>query len=196
MQRHGLRERKMRYRHITLIAVVAISSLILAACGSDSVDVATLRTAQDTQAETPNADADLILDDEAKMMAFTECLRDQGIEVMDPVVDADGNIQKPEFADSVGAKGDDFSAAWEACAEHLEGFTFERKRVDASEQVDRYVALAACLRDKGYDIDDPTAATLDEWERSFKEAISWDDPADVADYEECSGETLGGNGGK
>ncbi len=191
----------MRYRQIMFIAVgvigAAISSVVLAACGSDSNDVATLRTTQDTQAEAPNSDdADGTLDDEAMMMALTECLRDQGIDMLDPVVDAEGNVGKPVVAEDIDAKGEDFGAAWEACAGHFEGFTFEKERVDMSEQIDAWVALATCLREKGYDVDDPTVGTLDQWGSDFKAAINWDDSADVADYEECSGETVGGVGGK
>jgi len=175
-----------------LILVAAIG-LVLVACGSDSNDVATLKTTDNTPVETSNADAaDPALDNEAMMMAFTECLRDQGIDVLDPVVDADGNVDKPELAEGVEWDKETMGAAWEACEHHLEGFTFEEKRVDMSEQVDQYVALATCLREKGYDVDDPTAETLDQWGADFKFSIDWDDPTEVADYEECSGETVGG----
>jgi hypothetical protein len=202
MQQRGLRERTMKHKHMMkLIAVVAISILILAACKSDSNDVPSLRTTEDTQAEAPSADAapaeaDPLLDNEAMMMAFTQCLRDQGIDVLDPVVDAEGNVQKPQLVEGAEWDKETMGPAFEACAEHLEGFTFEKKRVDVSEVVDQYVALATCLRDKGYDVDDPTAETLDEWGDDFKRAINWDDPGAVADYEECSGETVGEGGGK
>jgi len=195
---HTLIQRgEMMTNKLAKLILVAVIGLILVACGSDSNDVATLRTTENTQVEAPNADAaDPVLDNEAMMMAFTQCLRDQGIDVLDPVVDSEGNVQKPEFAEGVDAKRESFSEAWEACAEHLEGFTFERKRVDVSERVDQLLALAACLRDKGYDVDEPTAETLDQWGADFKDAINWDNPAAVADYEECSGETVGEGSGK
>jgi hypothetical protein len=187
----------MKYKHITLITVAVIGILVLAACGTDSDDVASLKT-EDTQVvesatDTVDADAaDPILDDEARMMAFTQCLRDQGIDVLDPVVDSEGNVGKPELAEGVDLKGEGFGEAWEACEEHLEGFTFGKKDIDVSEQVDQFLALATCLRDKGYDVDEPTAETLDQWGEDFKKTINWDDPAAVADYEECSGDTIGG----
>jgi hypothetical protein len=181
--------------------LVAVISLKLVACGLDSNDVATLRDTKSAPVETPkvgasNEDAaDPALDNEAKMMALTECLREHGIEVLDPVVDADGNVGKPELAEGVEWDKETMGAAWEACEHHLEGFTWEKEGVDVSEQVDQYIALATCLRGKNYDLDDPTAETLDAWMDDFKEAIDWDDPAAVADYEECSGETVG-KGGK
>lgn len=179
------------------LILVAVIGLILVACGSDSNDVATLGTTENTRVEAPNADAaDPVLDNEAMMMAFTQCLRDQGIDVADPVVDSEGNVQKPELVEGAEFDKEAFGAAMEVCGEHLKGFTFEKERVDVSEEVDQFVALAACLRDKGYDVDEPTAETLDQWGADFKDAINWDDPAAVADYEECSGETVGEGGNK
>ena len=182
------------------IAVVVLSALLLAACKSDSNDVATLKDTGNAPVETPKADAaDPALDNEAKMMAFTECLREQGIKVLDPVVDADGNVEKPELAE--GAEWNkEAGQAWEACEHHLKGFTgWGKKDADVDkqiEQLDQYIALATCLREKNYDLDDPTAETLDAWMGDFKKAIDWDDPAAVADYEACSGETVGKGGGK
>ena len=133
------------------------------------------------------------------MMALTECLREQGLEVYDPVVDAEGNVQKPEFAEGVNAKGEDFGAAWEACSEHLEGLTFGKERADLGDQIDQldqFLALATCLRDEGYDVDEPTAETLDQWMGAFKELFDWKDPAAMADYGECAGDTGFGGGKK
>ena len=180
--------------------LVAAITLALVACRPDSKDVATLQDAGKPQVEASNAEADSpALDNEAKMMALTECLRDHGIEMLDPVVDADGNVDKPELAE--GVEWDKQAGqAWEACEHHLKGFTgWGKKESDASEQaeqLDQYIALATCLREKNYDLDDPTAGTLNAWMGDFKEAIDWDDPAAVADYEACSGETVGKGGGK
>jgi hypothetical protein len=170
-----------------LVAVIAI--LVIAACGSDSEDVPSLRDVEETQPVDTDA-SDSVPDAEAAMMALTECLREQGIEVYDPVVDAEGNVGKPEFVEGIDEK--EMWEAWEKCEDHLKGVTFEKKRVDVSEQVDQWVAIAACLRDGGYDLDEPTAETLDQWMNDFKDTINWDDPRQVADYEECSGDEAAG----
>lgn len=87
----------------TLMLIATTGILILAGCGSDSNDVPSLRTIEETQGVEPAADtrdadaADPILENEAMMIAFTECMRDEGIELLDPVVDSEGNVQKPEF---------------------------------------------------------------------------------------------------
>jgi hypothetical protein len=105
-------------------------------------------------------------------------------------------VGKPELVEGAGYDKDAIGAAWEACAEHLEGFTFSKERVDVSEMVDQYVTLATCLREKGYDVDDPTAETLEQWGGDMKMSIDWDDPDAIADYEECSGDTIGEGSGK
>ena len=73
------------------------------------------------------------------------------------------------------------------CGKHLEGMTLGRERQDRSEQIDKYVALATCLREKGYDMDDPTAETFEQWGADFRVEFDWDDPKAKAAYEECSG---------
>ena len=69
-------------KHKLFMAVVTMCILALAACGSDSGDdVATLKTTDDTQVDSKADAADPVLDNEAMMMAFTECLREQGLQV-------------------------------------------------------------------------------------------------------------------
>jgi len=182
---------------LTTLIASALISLLLVACVSGSDDVASLRTTGDTQAVEPAVDAAAVLrDDEAAMMAYTQCMRDQGIELLDPVVDADGNVQKPELAEGFEASKEKWAAADAACGELIERVTFGKKRVDMSETVDQWVALATCLREEGLDVDDPTAETLEIWLTDFKTAIDWDDPDIVQAYESCTGTSQGGNGGK
>ncbi|MCP4424972.1 MAG: hypothetical protein GY803_10800 [Chloroflexi bacterium] len=169
-------------------------ALLLAACGVEANDVPSLQDAQSAADEASVADPGA--NNEALMMAFTECLREQGLDVADPMVDADGNIGKPELVDGGSLDKEALGAAMEICGERLEGFTFGKKRGDVSEQVDQFLALAACLRDKGYNVADPTAETLDQWMADFKNGIDWDDPTAVSDYEICSGETVGAGGKK
>jgi len=175
------------HKKLTKLATMLTLALLLAACGSDGADVPTL---QDTQPATNEESVtDPIESNEALMMTFTECLREQGLNVADPVVGADGNIGKPELVGGGEFDKEVLGEAMEACREHLEGLTFEEKRIDVSELVDQSMALAACLRDKGYDVPDPTAETLVQWRNNFKDAIDWDDPSAIVDFEECSSET-------
>jgi len=171
------------------IAMTVLGLIALCACSPTSSDVPSLGTVPGKQVvEDAGPSDDLLRDNEAKMMVFTQCMREHGVELLDPVVDSEGNVQKPEFAEGAELTKSD-KGNWEACSEHLEGFTWEKERVDASEQVDQAVAMAECLRAKGYDIGDPTAETLERLQGDFKNTIDWKNPAAVADYEQCSGVT-------
>ena len=175
-------------RRIALIAIVLCSAWALAACGSPSNDVATLRDAVDGPAATPTADAeDLSAQNEAKMMAFAACLRERGLEVEDPAMLADGGLEKPRFADGLEPDKDKLEVAYAACQHHLEGFVSEEKENDVSQDLDMYVRLATCLRERGHDIDDPTAETLAQWQSDLKDTLDWDDPDTERDYAECAG---------
>jgi hypothetical protein len=164
--------------------LVATIALRLVACRSDSNDVPSLDAGRRA---TPTAVAEEEpLDDEAKMMAFTECMRGQGVELLDAEVDSEGNVQRPTFAEGAQVSREEFAAAREVCGVHLEGLTLGRERQDVSKRVDQLVALATCLRAKGYDVDDPTVETLDQWGADFRVEFDWDDPKAMAAYKECS----------
>jgi len=176
---------------ILLLAVMVAMFIGLTACGSDSKDVPSL-------AATPSAvAADEVLNNESIMIEFTVCLRREGLEVMDPVVNSEGYVGKPEFAVGFEVSKEELGAAMEICGEILDGFTFEGKSEDTSDQIDQYLELVACLREEGIDIDEPTASTLKTWLVDFKAVIDWDDPENVEAYETCSGtegDTEGGKG--
>jgi len=173
-----------------LIAMVAAFGLVLAACGSGSADVASLDDTEDT--EKVGDEADGFVDGEAAVLAFTQCMREQGIEYEDPVVDSDGYVQKPQLAEGVDLKKDDLTdkGTWDACAEHLEGVTFAGSRGDKTAAVDEFVELASCLRESGFDVDDPTVETLEIWLEAFRAEFDFDDADAHAAYEACTGTKL------
>jgi hypothetical protein len=163
-----------------LLAVLAAISIGLTACGSKSEDVPSLQA-------TPTAVVEEnVLDDEAKVMAFVQCMRDEGIEFQDPVVDSEGNVQPPELVEGFAVTREELAEPYAACAHHIEGISFGRERRDLSARLDEFVELATCLREKGYDMDDPTAETLEIWLTDFRVEFDWDDPEAMEAYEECS----------
>lgn len=169
---------------------MSVLGLNLAACSSDSNDVPSLSAPATLVGEVED------LDDEARMMEFAECLRNEGMEVTDPGVDSDGNIQKPQLVEGATASKKEWGEAYEACGEIIKNITFEKEDIDISEQVDQYVELAACMRDEGFDVEDPTAETLDIWMVDFKNTIDWKDPDIQEAFDECMGGRSGGDGGK
>ena len=128
----------MRNNTAKLILLVAIG-LLLVACGSASDDMPSLEA-------TPTAVVEgETLDDEAAMMAFVQCMRDEGIEFKDPLVDSDGNVQAPELVEGFSVTRAELAEPYAACFHHIESLSFGRERQDVSEQIDQFVALATCL---------------------------------------------------
>jgi hypothetical protein len=74
------------------------------------------------------------------------------------------------------------------CGHYIEGISFGAEREDTSTQLDTYVALAGCLREKGYDVEEPTAETFGQWRKDFRVEFNWDDPEAQAVYEACAGD--------
>jgi hypothetical protein len=174
---------KIKYFQIILLLVI---SLILAACSSDSNDVPSL-------AATPIPDAaNEKLDDEALMLEFAECLRNEGMQVTDPAVDADGNIQFPEIIDENGIPKEEW---WEFCGPIIENITLEEKEVDRTAQLEQYLEITACMNEAGFDIEEPIAETLDTWMIDLKTTFDWDDPDAQEVIDTCFGDGSG-DGGK
>jgi len=119
-------------------------------------------------------------------MAFTQCMRDHGLEVLDPVIDTDGNVQKPELAEGAQVNKEAWGEAFEACGDLINGVTWAEKQRDRSAEADYWGQIATCLREKGYGLDDPTAETLDAWLGDLKAEFNWDDPDAQRDWEDCS----------
>jgi hypothetical protein len=168
------------------LIMITTLALLLAACGTNAgADVPSLETENERQVEPAADEAEETLDEEAMVMNFVQCMREQGIEYMDPAVDAEGNVQAPEFVEGVSITREELAEPYGVCAHHIEGFTFGRERADVSDQVDAILHTMSCLREKGYDVDDPTVETFQQWAIDFRSTFDWDDPDAQAAYEEC-----------
>jgi hypothetical protein len=164
---------------LRLVVLVAALGLVAAACSS-------------TGAATANQEAAT----EAALLAFTQCMRDQGIEDMpDPTVDSEGNvrIQRPP-----GDQHDDpgqherFAAAREACAEHLEGVTQGFRHADDAEAQDKLLQLAQCMRGRGVDVPDPDFS--EGAHDPLGDSIDRSDPAVQEALRACQQEVFGSEG--
>lgn len=143
-----------------IVLLIAVLALVAAACGGSADDagsgVASLSTVDggtDNGATGVNTDDEV--DPEQAMLELTQCVRDQGIDIADPTVDADGNPQlsRPEFGE--GGPPEGFREAIQACAGLIEGVTLGRQGQDLSALQDTLVEYAACMRTNGYEMDDP-----------------------------------------
>lgn len=134
--------------------LLAALALVATACGGSSDDgVASL------DAETGAAAAET--DErsfEESLLSFTQCLREEGLDVPDPEFDQDGNLR---FQPGGGPGGDqdieidDLLAARDACSEFLIGISLSRFGIDQTALEDNLLAYADCMRGEGYDLPDP-----------------------------------------
>ena len=140
----------------TLLLLVVFAVVATACSSDDAADgVATLEdttaTTQEVE-ETSNNDVDF----EEAMLNFTQCLRDEGLEIEDPEIDADGGFNFRNLAQ--GAEDLDreaLRAGFEACQSELEGITLRGGGIDRTAIQDTLIEYAACMRDNGYDMEDP-----------------------------------------
>jgi hypothetical protein len=185
-----------------MLAVLTVSALAAAACGSagagdggnslnSSGEVASL-TEDGSGADTEASSDDV--DTEAQLLAFAECIRDQGFEIDDPSIDADGNVVLPRPTSSSDAPGppEGFLEARDTCAAHLEGVTLGFQGGDQTELQDELLEFAACMRDNGFDLPDPDFAEAGG--RGLLREIDQNDPAYESAFANC-GDILGGRGG-
>lgn len=122
----------MRRRHLGAVLLVALFAL--AACGGGG------------EAEKPASDFD-------KQLAFSRCMRDNGVDIPDPKEGPDGSI----LIGAAPAGPDDgvFAAAYEKCRAKLPNGG-EHKLTPEERQ--KQLTFAKCMRDNGIaDYPDPAA---------------------------------------
>jgi hypothetical protein len=133
-----------------LILLLAILSLALAACGGAAAapsGVVSLQSDQPDSSRTPEPS----VDPEEAMLAFSRCMREQGVDIPDP--GAGGGPVR--VGGDEGIDPEKFQAANEACREHLEGVIGEEGPQLTPEQRDALLAFGRCMREHGIDMPDP-----------------------------------------
>lgn len=199
---------------LRLMVLVFVIGLVATACGGNgdsSSGVASLDTgdAAATDNATSGEQAVDEVNQEQAMLDFAACMRSNGVEIEDPTVDADGNVQ---FGGFRGASTEDgeidreaIRTAREACEEELEGVALGfggRGDIDITELQDTMVEYASCMRTNGYDMDDPDFSNLGPGAGGDREpgegggpfgAIDQTDPDFISAQEVCQ-DVLGGFG--
>lgn len=151
-----------------LLAATFAIGMVIGGCstGTDDAGVATLTSDTDT-VSADGADADDV-DTEAAMLAFAQCMRDEGVDFADPVRGDDGQLRfaPPGGGGDGGAGGggggdaDGLAAARDACADLLEGVDAIGPGSGSAPEIDTdgFLAFAECMRDNGVaDFPDPTS---------------------------------------
>ncbi len=153
----------MRMTNFGVSTAVAAVLLLASACGgaaeSATEGVASLDVAAGSGEETAAAgDGTTDLEPEEAALAFSACMRDEGLDFPDIAVDADGQIDLRNGFDDLDPRSEDFQAAMQNCQSFIESAGFgEGGRAGVGEDVeiqDALVEFSACVRAEGYDVGD------------------------------------------
>jgi hypothetical protein len=140
-------------RSASALALAALVVVLAGACSKSSggPDVASVGTPAGTGA-TPSASASADRTDQLR--AFAQCMRDQGVDVKDPQAGA-GIGGLAGMGDGIDANDPKVQAAFTACQSKLPNGGQPPKL--NPQQVALYLQFAACMRDNGVDLPDPSA---------------------------------------
>ena len=87
------------------------------------------------------------------IVAYTECMREQGIDMPDP--ETDGGMVEVDPGDMDGAESEEFKAADEACKEHLPDMGEKISPEDQAQAQDAMLEFVDCMRDQGIQLPEP-----------------------------------------
>lgn len=184
-------------------ALVTVLAMTLAACGGGDGDEAVsaapvvVEAEQDQAVSTDQADeptaAVAEATDEERALEFAQCMRDNGIDFPDPVINADGSIDLAGNVTpgSIDPTSDTFNAAAEVCGPIVAGASFlPGADIDETEQQATLLAFAECLRGLGYDVIDPVLSDIQAGGpgalvTAFGENFDPTDPANAGAVQEC-----------
>lgn len=176
------------------MAIASVLSVLLVGCADDGDAADGVASLEDAPEATTGQPATEELDQEQAVMNLVECLRAEGLDVADPEVDSDGNVDLRSLLRQGAGQDtdrDETQAAMEACADFVDavrvGFTRE---LDFTELQDQLVEFAACMRDNGYDMPDPDFSSFGQPGEGGPgggpfSGIDPDDPDFLAAQEQC-----------
>jgi hypothetical protein len=181
--RRGAVGTRPRFGLRLLLALVAAAGIVIAAaaCGPAG------------GAATPSPGASV----EAALLAFSQCMRGQGITGMpDPTVDSEGNvqIQRPPGGHASGAH-EAFEAARNKCDKYLRGVTQGFSHADVTQTQDQLLQLARCMRGRGVEVPDPDfSGGGHDPGAQFSAAINRSDPSVRGARRACQQQVFGSEG--
>ncbi len=181
-----------RPRAWALLAVAAGLTLTACSTSTDRAQVASLQDAGGATAGAAGTSASAPASTEAELLAYVQCLRDQGVDIADPTVDADGNLTLggggPGSGSGTGTPmidHDALLAAQDVCGEAPAG-AFGSAIRDTTEFQDAALAFVQCMRDEGIDVPDPDFSTTSgPGGGGMLGDVDRTDPAVIAALETC-----------
>lgn len=130
----------------------------------------------------PSASSSVLAPEDA-MLAWAQCMRDHGVDVPDPT---DGHFRLGDgdgITPGAAEAADDACEPWQRMAESGAG-----SEPLTAEQKQSFLDHAQCMRDRGWDMPDPTfdgGRVESEFRRGSEGAPAPDDPQFEADMQEC-----------
>ena len=162
------------------ILAFTVLAAVLAACSSGGATPSGVATLDDPGAsEAPAASgspAPSVAPADA-MLAFAKCMREHGVDMPDPVVNADGGMTV-----SIGAEGGKpidtktMQAADEACKQLMPARPDGGPTQMTAEQQDAMLAFAKCMREHGVNMPDPEFGSGGTKVTIGGEGIAFDSP--------------------
>lgn len=159
-----------------LVWAVLTVALSTAACTSErGADGVASLTSEANQGQVQSAAAlSSGVEVEEAFLAFTQCLRDEGLDIEDPTFDADANphsLSSPGYSSylapgATAKQAEEFRAhvqqrddAYKACDPHLDGIVLAAPDPDENTELeDATLEYTACMRGHGIDMPDPDAS--------------------------------------
>jgi hypothetical protein len=145
-----------------ILATVALAAMVAACSGAAGAPgVASLDDpdASGAPGSSPSASAEVTPQD--AMLAYARCMRENGVDMPDPVVSTDGEGRVSIDQGGPGEKPvskDELLKAEEACRHHMAAARLEGKGPTLSaEDMDKMLAFARCMREHGIPMEDPSA---------------------------------------
>ena len=151
----------MRRTGVALLVAVLLA-LVVSGCGEKqkSDGVASLGSSSgdgdgDDKGKDGKKDSDLSPEDAA--MEFAKCMRENGVDMPDPVIDEDGGMTMRMEA----GVGDDLpdqetqEKAMKACEQFMGDVRSDFSEEDRSKMEDQFLEFAKCMRENGVDMPDP-----------------------------------------
>ena len=174
----------MNVRRILITVVAAV--VLLTACGGGEEDADGVASLEEATTTTAVA-TDRVSDNEQAVLAFTACLRENGLDVPDPRMDENGNVDLESFLEiATQVDPDDADVAVEACSDLLDDIELGFDQIDFTDLQDTLVEFSACMRDNGYDLPDPDFSGLANLQGDGPFGpIDLEDPAFLAALESC-----------
>ena len=142
-----------------LMATLALA-MVVVACSATAAgpSVASLDDPGASGAPAPSASA---LTPQDAALAYARCMRENGVDMPDPVVsdDGEGRVSISQGARPGGdnTSKEDFLEAEEECRHHMDAAMPDAGPPLSAEDMDKMLAFAQCMREHGIPMEDPTA---------------------------------------